>query len=462
MHGLTRIAQDPSAGATGPGAPPAIDEVESGFNRSLDAFLAIGDPAPLAVALSGGGDSVALLHLADAWARRHGRGLVVLTVDHGLQAASRDWALDCARLSRALGRPHSLLAWHGPKPSSGLPAAARMARHSLLAETTRSLGGRVLLLGHTADDLAEGQAMRAAGSTLPDPRTWSPSPAWPEGRGLFLLRPLLTLRRQALRDWLVRQGLSWIEDPANQDVRYARARARSALAGADAGKAGLAAGYPGGARAPTGLPAEDAPPDLATPLERSAGILVLPRRLSARALAAACLCASGASRPPRRDQLARVMSRLGRPGPVTATLAGARLEAEGDRLWVIREAGEFRRSPVAPLTLPQYGTTVWDGRFELAPAAIEATLHPLVGQGRKLPPDQQARLRTLRPAARLALPVLQDNRGQWTCPILAAHPSVSLQSLVLVRFWSAMGQIRQETDLSGAGSHGKLAGDDLC
>ena len=457
MHGLSPIADGSPPVSAGPDEQSGGEVIEACFNPILDAFLMTDDRAPLAVALSGGGDSVALLHLADAWARRHGRDLAVLTVDHGLQIASCDWAMACARLSQDLGRPHSILTWQGPKPASGLPAAARAARHGLLAEAVRSLGGRVLLLGHTADDLAEGQAMRAAGSTLPDPRTWSPSPAWPEGRGLFLLRPLLAVRRQALRDWLVRRDLSWIEDPANQDVRYARARARSAIA-----ETGREVGRPGETAESIETWAGAAPPDLATAVERAAGLLVLPRTLSARALAAACLCASGGVRPPRREQLSGVMARLARPGPVTATLAGARLEAEGDRLWIMREAGEFRRLPIVPLALPQYGTTIWDGRFELAPTDRQATLRPLAGQARRLPPQQQARLRTLRPAARLALPVLQDSEGGWTCPILAAQPPVSLQSLVLARFWSAMGQIRREADMPGAGRHGKLAGDDLC
>src|SRR6185437_3124426 len=84
-------------------------------------------------------------------------------------------------------------------------------------------------MGHTADDLLEAAAMRTEGSTVPDPREWALSPAWPEGRGVFVLRPLLETRRAELREWLSVRGETWIDDPANEDARFARSRARSLL-----------------------------------------------------------------------------------------------------------------------------------------------------------------------------------------------------------------------------------------
>jgi len=178
---------------------PASPDLEGLTGGVLDRRLLAKSPRPVAVALSGGGDSLALLLLVRAWAKRAGRELLVLTVDHGLQPESAAWTGTCSATATRLGLAFEALAWTGEKPATGLSAAARQARHRLLAQAARRAGARVMLMGHTADDILEARLMRARGSTTPDPREWSPSPVWPQGRGLFLLRPLLEVRRNAIR-----------------------------------------------------------------------------------------------------------------------------------------------------------------------------------------------------------------------------------------------------------------------
>src|SRR5205823_5245039 len=146
------------------------------IDDALSQVLLSDDPAPLAVAFSGGGDSLALLILAKSWADRHGRALLALTIDHRLQTDASAWARWCAGRAGQLGVAHQTLVWEGVKPATGLSAAARQARHRLLAAATRAAGASVLLMGHTADDVAESRLMRATGSTVPDARAWSPSP----------------------------------------------------------------------------------------------------------------------------------------------------------------------------------------------------------------------------------------------------------------------------------------------
>lgn len=131
----------------------------------LDRRLLAASQRPIALGLSGGGDSLALLLMAHTWAQAHGRRLLVLTVDHGLNPQSAAWTNACAARAERLGAEFQALDWTGPKPATGLPAAARAARHRLLADAARGAGARVLLLGHTADDGLEAQAMRRAGST---------------------------------------------------------------------------------------------------------------------------------------------------------------------------------------------------------------------------------------------------------------------------------------------------------
>lgn len=324
----------------------------------FDARLNPTGERPLCVAFSGGGDSLTLLLLADAWAREHSRGLVVLNVDHRLRAESADWAKACRAIAERLERPFEVLPWTGEKPATGLPAAARRARHALLADAARRHGATVILMGHTADDLAEAAAMRGDGSTTPDPRAWTPSPSWPEGRGIFLLRPLLDIRRADLREWLAARGETWIDDPANADPRFARARARLA---------GLAAPPPH---------AERPPLRSAEQVREEEGVFTAPRTLfdgaeGARLLSMACVCAGGGSRLPRGDRVRRLLATLRGGAQVTATLAGARIEAGGGGVRILREAGEAARGG-----LRGGPPDVMDGRFE---RHSDGTIVSLVG-----------------------------------------------------------------------------------
>ena len=416
---------------------------------AFDARLSPASPAPLAVAFSGGGDSLALLLLAKAWADAHGRRVIALTVDHGLQPASAGWTERCRETAARLGADFQALRWEGDKPARGLPAAAREARHRLLAEAAREVGARVLLMGHTADDLREGAAMRAEGSSVPDPREWSPSPAWPEGRGVFVLRPLLGAGRAELRDWLSAQGETWIDDPANEDARFARSRARDLLSSTAKRGRGTAGSVVEGAG--PGSAAAAAPSTASrssSPVQDGGGVLTLPRTgLDPAAIAAACLCAAGTLRPPRGDRLARLTERLQGPAPFTATLGGARIEADADTVRFMRDAGESARGGLAPIALQPHRPAVWDGRFEVVADRPGLTVRALKGLAAQLPADQRQRLKAVPAAARPALPATVDQSGAVSCPLLAGDPSVRARPLALERFAAAIGRVRGEPEM---------------
>lgn len=394
----------------------------------LDRRLAAGSTAPIAVALSGGGDSRALALMAADWAQVHGRRLAILTVDHGLNPDSAAWSAACAALAVRLGATFHPLAWTGDKPAQGLPAAARAARHRLLADAARAIGARVILMGHTASDLAEAAAMRAEGSTTPSPREWAPSPAWPEGRGVFLLRPMLAASRAQVRGWLTDLGETWIDDPANEDQRFARARARLA-------------------EPPAVAPLAALDPELAALAAAAqidaAGVVSLPRvRLPERLVAAAALCAAGTARPPRADRLARIMQHLPLEEPFITTLAGARIQAKGERALFMREPGELLRSGIADLVLAPGEQTVWDGRFEITTQRV-AVIAPLTGHAAQLPRAQRAALHDVPVRARAALPVVLDG-DQAACPLLEETPGVSVRNLVRERLLAAAGAVERE------------------
>lgn len=411
--------------------------------------------------MSGGGDSIALLHVAAGWARANGRRLLALTVDHGLNPDSADWTAFAAQAARDAGADWLGLSWAGPKPATGLPALARRARHALISDAARQAGARVILFAHTADDIAEGEVMRQEGSTLGRLRDWAPSPAWPEGRGLMLLRPMLDAGRAEVRDWLAGQGAAWIDDPANDDPRLARSRARASLL--PAGEGGARPAKAG--REDEGLRRRAAPPPepstlsrqndgsaavRSSPLPQGEGTLVLDRYSGAHTLAAALVCAGGGDRPPRGDRLTSLLTRLRSGETFTATLCGARIEVVGDRALVTREPGELTRRPPPALPLTPGVEAVWDGRRAVTVDEPGWSVVPAAGRMAALSDADRAALKALPAPARGGEPVLIRNGGG--APVLA-RTAARTRSLVEQRLALALDRMTHERDL-GAVIHG--------
>jgi len=292
-------------------------------------------------------------------------------------------------------------------------------------------------MGHTADDRLEARAMRADGSTTPDPRAWSPSPAWPEGRGIFLLRPLLALRRGEIRGWLRDRGESWIEDPANEDRRFARARARAAL---------------GRAATPCAPPSGDATV-LAEACEADGwgGLSIAREALraaddhtAARFLSAACLSASGTSRPPRGEPLRRLLAAVRDDGDVTRTLAGARIQAAAGTVRLWREPGEAARGGLETRDLPVGEPIVWDGRYEVLTDRPGLRIRRLGGFAGRLPDATRQGLAAVAAPARGALPAIVDANGGVSCPLLSPVADVTVSALGQARLLAACGAIGRE------------------
>jgi tRNA(Ile)-lysidine synthase len=392
---------------------------------------------PVLVACSGGGDSTALLLAARAWAASAGRRLVTATVDHGLQPQAADWAAAVARRCAEFGEPHVTLRWEGPYPARGLSAAAREARHRLLSQAARDAGARVVLLGHTADDVLEAQLMRQWGSTVPSPREWTPSPVWPEGRGLFLLRPLLDLRRHAIREALTVLGETWIEDPANDSRLSLRARARAAIA--EEGAQALDPEPP----APCLAPFEEGP---GGELVADRGDLRNAPAAIARAwLGAAVVCAGGGRRAPRGGALDRLLAVAKESADTVVTLAGARIACEAVRVTIAREIGDARAGRPQVLALVPDVPAVWDGRFEIVAAEPGLRVRPLAGaMSRLLPPDRHAALQT-HALARPGLPLIERGDGSVFLPSQDRRIAVTAASLVKARLDAACGGIDHET-----------------
>jgi tRNA(Ile)-lysidine synthase len=275
----------------------------------------------MAVAVSGGADSAALLLLA---ARAFPGRVTALTVDHGLRAGSAAEAAGVAAACAARGVPHALLTRAGPPMRANVQAQARAARYALMGRWCADHGHGLLLTAHHADDQAETLLMRlqraSGGDGLAGIRACRVLVP-----GVQLVRPLLGVRRAVLAGIAAAAAWPVVDDPANRDPRHDRTAVRALLAAnptLDVGSLAAAAGHL----------AQDADAlawatDLAWAgrvMVDADGLLVdvqgLPAALVQRLLARAIAHLAG--RPARGGAVARLAARLGAGLP--GTLAGVR------------------------------------------------------------------------------------------------------------------------------------------
>jgi tRNA(Ile)-lysidine synthase len=326
----------------------------------------------VAVAVSGGGDSLALALLAAAWSKGRGGEIVALTVDHGLRPAAAAEARQVARWLKPRGIAHRILRWRPPAaPASGVQAAAREARYRLLTDWCRRRGILHLALAHQQEDQAETFLLRLdRGSGLDGLAAMAPVA---ERDGVRLIRPLLPVPRARLRATLQGMRQSWIDDPSNENPAHARVRMRRLLPalaadGVDAARLAETAAHLGRARAASddrvaALLAQAAAPFPAGYLRLDpAPLRAAPAEVALRALARCLAAIGGGGYPPRLERLERLHDAI-RAGELGggATLAGCRVLPRRGALLICREpAMAVKDIPLAP-----GGSVLWDNRFEI-------------------------------------------------------------------------------------------------
>lgn len=205
--------------------PASVAAVRAAVRQALSQEA--GPERPLAlVACSGGPDSLALAAAIAFVAPRQGWRAGLLTVDHGLQAGSRQRAEQVAAWGRTAGlAPVEALPVSVAGRSGGPEAAARAARYQALAAAARRLGASAVLLGHTRDDQAETVLLALARGA--GPRGLAGMPPRRVGTGVAWLRPLLSVSRAQTRQACVELKLDAWDDPHNTDPAFARARVRT-------------------------------------------------------------------------------------------------------------------------------------------------------------------------------------------------------------------------------------------
>jgi tRNA(Ile)-lysidine synthase len=435
-------------------SPCPEDAAEPVRDEEIGALFAPLANFPIAIlAVSGGADSVALMHLASRWAQQHSprTKLHVATVDHALRATSRDEAEWVGSEARALGFDHETLTWIGDKPSSGIQDAARDARYRLLvarAHNCAASGPVAIVTAHTQDDQAETLLMRLARGSGLDGLT-----AMSEQRALdeqcVLLRPLLGVSGARLRATLRDAKLKWLEDPSNDADRFERVRLRkagAALAGLGLTNDKLALSARRLGRAQAALDAGVRALQEATRLDLHGGAfasfdhaawLAAPEELRLRLLARLITSYGEQAEPLRLVQLEALADRLTDAVFEGATLGGAAVSRHGSFVRVFRELG---RASLPTFLLPPGATEVWDGRFRVCTSA-DAIDIPEV---RALGLDAFAQLRQqldmprdLPARAAATLPAFWRGAELIIVPYFAALPGVSPAWGTAQRLYSA-------------------------
>jgi tRNA(Ile)-lysidine synthase len=295
---------------------------------------------PWAVAVSGGGDSLALMHLLHGFAKARALAApIVLTVDHGLRKTSARDAKKVLAWAKQAGLVAHVLTWRGKKPKSGIESAGREARYRLMGDWLKKNRIATLFVGHNLDDQVETFLLRLArGSGLDGLSGMVPRAPWPVPgfAQLTLARPMLGFGRDQLRAYLSGLGQAWLDDPMNEDAGFDRVKirkARAALSEAGLMPARIAAAAAHLARARESLEImteavlqRAARKSQAGVLLDAAALAAAPREVGLRGLASVLMAVGGQPYRPRFESLERLYDRITGAGlGAGATLHGCQL-----------------------------------------------------------------------------------------------------------------------------------------
>lgn len=371
----------------------------------------------VALAVSGGADSTALMLLAQRWsASKCGETpqITILTVDHGLRKEAAEEAKWVSRQSARLGFAHHTLVWTGEKPKTGIPAAARKARYELMAAFCQVHDIPAIATAHTSDDQAETVMMRLArGSGVDGLSGMSPVS---HSYNIDILRPLLIVSRARLEAFLRAGDQTWLEDPTNLDDHYERVRIRKALQNAGAiglarNKLALTARRLGRARDALDAWTTDFLRSALSVHEAGFGEIGLsrlsgvPEEIGLRALGRLAHAFGGRDAPPPLSKVEAAYQKLCAE-PRSLTLGGCQFALRRGCVLVSREYGRMDRSE----TVISPGQTVfWDRRFEICvpgKSRSRFALRPLGADGLSAIKSRGVSLEAVPRSAAMTLPGL--------------------------------------------------------
>lgn len=199
-------------------------KLQDALQQTLQPYIKHLKQSGLAVGVSGGADSMALVLAASMWAKHRGIKILAVHVDHKLRATSTHEAKQVKAWLEQRGIAVVIKTWRGQKPITGVSATARDARYRLLTATCKAHGIQHMVLAHHLEDQAETVLLRMARQSGLDGLAGIQTDTTVSG--VHVLRPFLGISKQALKAFLQDQKQVWIEDPTNQNPKYTRAKIR--------------------------------------------------------------------------------------------------------------------------------------------------------------------------------------------------------------------------------------------
>ena len=202
-------------------------EIAEHLSGSLSRVVGVAEAGRIGVAVSGGGDSMALLSFLHSWCMTRRIELCAVSVDHGIRKESLDECRRVGEFASELDVSHQILTSDGARLTGNLQDAARRLRYTLISDWARTTGLGFVALAHTRDDQAETFLLNLARGSGID--GLAAMPVVVHKFGVCWLRPFLQVGRSELRDYLRGQGIRWVDDPSNEDERFDRVKARRLL-----------------------------------------------------------------------------------------------------------------------------------------------------------------------------------------------------------------------------------------
>ncbi len=416
------------------------------------ASFAVADQAHIAVAVSGGADSMALMLLAAAWAKPRNIRVTALTVDHRLRPEAAREAQSVEQWLGARGITHETLVWDEGEEvrhfARSAQEAARDARYNLLTQWCHANNCTHLLLAHHADDqietffirLSRGSGVQGLGGM--DARI--------NVQGITLLRPLLEVRKAQLIATCQAHHQDWIEDPSNTSNKYTRSRFRQArdmleAEGLTPDRLLTTIKHMQRAREVINQAVAALADDACTWSAFGAATVSAKKlftsadEISLRVLSDVLRAAGGQIYGPRFERLERLHAKLKAGDMPAVTLHGCSISRAGDAISVMREVAAIREERA----LTPSSSFIWDGRFAFSvghiPSGLRLRPYQTSDKAFWVEQGESRALNGIPAAFRRTLPVLVDEKGPVAFPHLNLwrHDRATISTDIVVRFVGA-------------------------